>query len=342
VNRRGHIIGPGAYAQFGEARFVVAVIDLDADEPQPQLIDIGFLGHGVSIDPSRPHEAAVFEKKGPGGCRIDLREGKMIEPITTAPNHHFYGHGAYSVDGSLLYATEAVLDDDFRGALVVRDAKTLAVLGELPTYGTSPHDCMLLEDGKTMMVANGGGFIHAGAMPNVSYVDVASETLIERVDLTDPRFNAGHLARTEKGDLAVVSAPRDGLPNPHKQLGAITLVPKGKPPTTMKKPELVTGNMFGETLSVAIHDGLVIATQPDANMLTMWRMEDCTYAGRLELTEPRGITLTLDRRHFVVSHKIGQSVALSLLATETQRFEQQRIDPSFTSGSHLFTHDLAA
>lgn len=346
MGAKGTIIGPGGYWRDGAQHFVVAVVDLDAGMPRPRLIDIGFLGHGVSVDPSRPHEAAVFEKKGPGACHVDLRERKLIRPIATAPNRQFYGHGAYSADGSLLYATESVLDDDYRGVLVVRDAKTLAELGEVPTYGTSPHDCHLLSDGKTMLVANGGGRIGSGAMPSVTYVDLASEALLERVDLTEERFNAGHLGITTRGDLAVVSAPRDGLPNPHQQLGAVTLVPKGKPPMTLKRPQSVTERMLGEALSVCIYepDGLVVATHPDGNMVSMWNLGDATLAGKLDdLVEPRGVTLTLDAEYFVVSHRSGQSVALTLMPTRTRvPIAEGRVEPSFTSGSHIFTHDLAA
>jgi hypothetical protein len=345
VGTKGHVIGPGGYREGDTTRYVVAIVDLDEAEPRPRLCEIGFLGHGVAIDPSRPHEAAVFEKKGPGACRIDLREGRQIEPIETAPNRRFYGHGAYSTDGSLLYATEAVVDDDFRGALVVRDARTLEVLGELPTYGTSPHDCILLDDGRTMVVANGGGRTN-GPMPNVTYVDVKSEALLDRVDLVDPRFNAGHIARTSQGDLAVVSAPREGLPDPHKQRGAVTLVPSGKPPLTVSRPSSVTDRMLGESLSVAIFEptGVVMATHPDGNMVSMWRMDDQGLHGTIDaFVEPRGVALTLDRRFFVVSHKLERSVALTLVPTDTLApVAEGRVDPSFTSGSHIFVHDLSA
>jgi hypothetical protein len=205
---------------------------------------------------------------------------------------------------------------------------------------------MLIDGGKTMVVANGGGVIHGGAMPNVSYVDVESEALLERVDLSDPRFNAGHIARAEDGALAVVSAPREGLPDPHRQLGAVTLVPKGKPARTVAKPDSVTRNMLGETLSVAIHEPerVVMATHPDGNMVSMWRLDDGSLVGRIDaFTEPRGVTLTLDDRFFVVSHKLGASVALTLVPTDTKKpVDEGRIDPSFTSGSHIFTHDLSA
>ena len=41
----------------------------------------------------------------------------------------FYGHGAFSPDGSTLYATESIIDEDYRGVVVVRDAKTLEEIG---------------------------------------------------------------------------------------------------------------------------------------------------------------------------------------------------------------------
>jgi hypothetical protein len=343
MSARGHIIGPGGYIEAGEQKFVIAVIDLDAEEIQPTLIRNTFLGHDVAIDPSKPHQASVFEKKGPGACQVDLRDGKVLRPITTADNQHFYGHGAYSMDGAILYATESVLDDDYRGVLTVRDASTLELLGELPTYGTSPHDCWLIDDGKTMVVANGGGHINGGAMPNVTYVDIASEALIERVEMPKPRFNAGHLAISENGDLAVVSAPRDGLANPHQQLGAVTLIRKGQEPTTLERPSSITEAMFGEALSVVLYEpeDLVMVTHPDGNMVSMWKLSDNSSMGRIDFTEPRGVTMTLDAKYFVVSHKIDKSVAITLLDANS-RAPELTLNPSFTSGSHLYIHDLAA
>jgi hypothetical protein len=329
----------------GGERFVVAIIDLDTDEPSPRLIDVGFLGHGVAVNPARRELAAVFEKKGPGGCLVDLRAGEQLRPIPTAKNRQFYGHGAYSADGALLYATESVLDDGLRGVLVVRDANTLEELGEVATFGTAPHDCQLLPDGRTMMVANGGGKIRSGAMPSVVFLDVESEALLERIDLVEERFNAGHVARTAAGDVAVVSAPRDGLPNPLRQLGGVTLVPRGKPPMAIKRPTSTTDRMVGEALSVAIYEPerRVIATHPYGNMVSMWRLDDGALLGTLDdFVEPRGVALTLDQEWLVLSHRLGRSVTITLLSTsDLSGKPARRVDPSYTSGSHLFSHDLS-
>ncbi|HRI53565.1 MAG TPA: DUF1513 domain-containing protein, partial [Pseudomonadota bacterium] len=216
--QKGHLLGGGSYIAEGRQRFALAVIDLDAAAPMAELIAIPFLAHGIAIDPGDPSRAVLFEKKGPGACLVDLRTRALLRPIETAASRRFYGHGAFSADGALLYATESLVDRDFAGALVVRDAQTFAELGALPTHGVAPHDCQLIDQGRTMVVTNGGGSIsdnsNGNALPAVCYIDLQSERLLERVELASPQFNTGHLFATAAGDLAVVSAPRDGLPNP--------------------------------------------------------------------------------------------------------------------------------
>lgn len=343
---KGLILGGGGFMDGGAPRFVLALLDLDAPSPEAELITLPFLPHGVVIDPRDPGRAAVFEKKGPGACLVDLRARRVIQPLPTVATRRFYGHGAFSADGSLLYATESQLDRRFAGVLVVRDAQTLKELGTVPTHGTAPHDCLLLDDGKTMVVANGGGPIGEGgatdAPASVTYVDLTTERLLDEVRLDSPRFNTGHVAVTGLGDLAVVSAPRDGLPSPNQQLGAVTLRPRGGATKTLQAPEHVVRRMLGETLSVVISeaDRVVLATHPLGNCVSMWRLDDGECLGTLELAGPRGITRTLDGAWYVVSHLAGSSVRLTAFSTETREPVGFHIDPSYTSGSHLFTHAL--
>lgn len=340
---QGHIFGGGSFFQRGgEQRYVLADMNLDVDEPKVALTELWFLAHGFNVDPNDPTKAAVFEKKGPGAAYVDLTAKKVIQKIKSPKRRHFYGHGAYSADGKLLYATESFLDEDYRGALIVRDAKTFEELGEVPTFGTSPHDCMLIDDGKTMVVANGGGLLKGGAKPSVTYVDVASEKLLEKVELKAGRFNAGHFALSPGGDLALVSAPRDGLPPRSPRLGAVSLKPKGKPIATMSKPKGVIDKMKGETLSVAMFGDSVVATQPDGDMLTVWSMAKGKLMKKIiDLAGPRGVCLTLDEKAFVVSHNVDGAMALTLLSTEDLS-PVRHVPGSFTSGSHIFAHPLAA
>lgn len=354
MGKRGHILGGGSYIADGTQRFALAVVDLDAPAPEAELIPLSFLAHGIAIDPGDPTRAAVFEKKGPGACLVDLRARTVLRPIPTPPTRRFYGHGAFSTDGRLLYTTESLVERAFAGVLVVRDAQTLTELGTVPTHGASPHDCQLVDGGKTMVVANGGGPIKndgnsdadsdadGTAAASVTYVDLASERLLDRVLLDSPRFNAGHVAVTAAGDLALVSAPRDGLPSPNQQLGAVTLRPRGGAARTIKEPQAVAQRMLGETLSVCVSeaDRVVLATHPLGNCVSMWRLDDASFLGTLELAGPRGVTLTLDRSWYVVSHLAGRSVRLTAFSADTREAVGFHVDPSFTTGSHVFAHAI--
>ncbi len=346
--RRGHIIGCGGFRHKRKSKFdwVLAVIDLDELTPTVQTAEMKFLGHGITIDPKKPDHAAVFEKKGKGACFVDLKQRKVVTRITTRKNQEFYGHGAYAADGSLLYAAEAVLDDAYKGMLVVRDGRTFAHLGEFPTYGAAPHDCLLLEDKKTMVITNGGGPIDSTDRPCVTFVDIATEKLLDKIELASERFNTGHIAMTAEHDLAVVSAPRDGLGALKEQLGAVSLKPRDQPIRTVTEPKEVVERMLGEALSVTINeaDGTVAATHPDGGQLTMWNL----HTGELlrafrSFQEPRGISMTLDGTHYVVSHKDGAVVCLSLIDAATREHVPGfTVRPSMTSGSHILTYDLAA
>jgi hypothetical protein len=345
TGKKGLILGGGGFMEDGAPRFALAMIDLDRlDDPgaKAELIPLSFLAHGVAIDPNDAGRAAVFEKKGPGACLVDLRARAVLRPIETPPSRRFYGHGAFSADGSLLYSTESLIEEDNAGVLVVRDAQTLKELGTVRTHGAAPHDCQLIDGGRTMVIANGGGAITGGAPPSVSFVDVASERLLDQVVLESPRINAGHVALTPSGDLALVSAPRDGLPAPNQQLGAVTLRPAGGAARTMTEPAEVVGRMRGETLSVVINeaDRVVLATHPLGDCVSVWGLDDGACLGTIELSGPRGITLTLDRKWYVISHVAGRSVRLTALSAETREPVGVHVDPSFTSGSHIFAHAL--
>jgi len=340
---KGTIIGGGSYLTGGVQHFVLSLVDLDATAPEAELVDVTFLVHGVSIDPDDRTRAACFEKHGPGACLVDLAKHEVIRAIPTAPNRQFYGHGAFSKDGSLLYATESYLDDDRRGALIIRDAKTLEELGELPTYGTAPHDCLLVDDGAGMVVTNGGGPLRGGAKPSITYVDLNDQRLIERIELPQGRYNAGHLAITRDGDLALVSAPREGLPSRSPGLGAVSLKPAGKPIVTMRKPKKVVERMKGETLSVAIHEPsrAVMATHPEGNMVTRWSLDTGQLLHRYDDFEgPNGVCLTLDEAQFVVSHVVAGRAGLSFVdATSATQDPEIAVPNAMISGSHLFVHE---
>ncbi|MCB9932535.1 MAG: DUF1513 domain-containing protein [Planctomycetes bacterium] len=312
---------------------------------QKLIMDIGFLAHGVIKNPNANHKVLVFEKKGPGGAEIDLKENTIVTRIKPDKGCAFYGHGAYSKDGKLVYATEYD-EETYEGKMTIRDAADFKLVGEFPTHGEWPHDCQFIDDGKTVAITNGGGNIEGGALPNVTYVEVGTGKLLEKITFDSELMNSGHLVISNNGDLAVAHAMREGL-DTREALGAISLRPKDGKFKTMITPADVTGAMKGETLSLCMHheQKVVAATNPygkPTGIITFWNYETQKYVDKLELEQPRGVALSLDKKFWVVTFG-KENPGVILLSTETNRPEEPPVAfVASSQGSHVYIHDYYA
>jgi len=332
----GVVIGGSQYASASGDRKSYALDLVDLDEERLRTIELHFLPHGFSTMPGKETVAAVFEKRGPNACLVELTTGR-VRPIAADEGRAFYGHGVFAPDAQALYAVE-IDTASHEGLLTVRDARTWKVTRTIPTGGKNPHDAVLLDDRRTLVVTNGGGDAASGAAPSVTFVDLASERVVDRVAIGEAAFNAGHVAIARDGSLAVVSAPRDGLPE--TALGGLSLRGPGTGGTAerMREPRDATERMTGESLSVAIHEPsrTVLATHPYGDLFTLWSLDERRLLRAFELESPRGVTVTLDGRLFALSH--GKDGSLSLLDPVARDFvEGTRRSLGRFTGSHLFT-----
>ncbi len=338
--KRGTLLGAGQQVnvQTGDKRWVLSIVDLDAEALAPRLVVMDFQGHGFAPDPRDPNKMVIFEKHGPGCCEVDLAQGKVTRSMPPVKGAKFYGHGAYSPDGAELYATESVIDEAYRGIISIRDGKTFELKGEFPTFGAAPHDCTLIDEGKTMVVTNGGGKLD-GPKPCVTYVNVPKRELIERLEFENENINAGHLIVTKKGDLLCSNARREGLPE--DALGGMSVRVKDGKLTTFTKPEDVYKKMVGETLSLAFNEEtrIVAATNPYGNIVTFWNIDTGELKRKIEVQNPRGIVLTLDNTYFVLSYQKDPVVAL-VDAKTCEPVKGSKFANAPISGSHMFIHAM--
>jgi hypothetical protein len=150
-------------------------------------------GHDVSFDPVS-RRSVIFARR-PGTFAVVFDHTGAGEPLTiTSPaGRHFFGHGAFSPDGKLLYATENDFDNA-AGVIGVYDATDrFARIGEFPTYGLDAHEMLLLGDGRTLAIANGGIETHpdfgraklnlATMKPSFVFVDRITGDLVEKHEL---------------------------------------------------------------------------------------------------------------------------------------------------------------
>ena len=150
-------------------------------------------GHDVTFDPVSKRSVVFARQPGTFAVVFDHRGRSQPQTIASVTGRHFFGHGTFSPDGTLLYATENDFDNA-AGMIGVYDAKGgFRRIGEFPTHGVGPHELLLLGDGRTIAVANGGIETHpdfgraelniATMKPSYVLVDRVTGDLVEKHEL---------------------------------------------------------------------------------------------------------------------------------------------------------------
>ncbi len=193
-----------------------SVVILSVDGTILRELPLEGRGHDIALYQAGG-EAVVFARR-PGSFALAFDIHGRREPVlfTTPANRHFYGHGTFSRDGRLLYATEH--DNDTRAGLIgVYDASGgYRRIGEFPTYGIGPHEAILMADGNTLAVANGGIETHIEPgmtgreklnvetmQPSLAFIDVRSGRLISQHMQSKGlhKLSVRHLAQDASGAI---------------------------------------------------------------------------------------------------------------------------------------------
>lgn len=182
-----------------DAVFASGIRAMDGSYAVATVTERGEIVDQVAL-PARAHGMAFSKATGrtvafarrPGTYAMIFDPSGKVEPIiiSAREGRHFYGHGAFSPDGRLLYASENDFDGN-RGMIGIYDARDrFARIGEYQTYGTGPHDMTVSDDGRFLIVANGGIETHPDfgrtklnldhMEPSLTLIDAAAGSLIEK------------------------------------------------------------------------------------------------------------------------------------------------------------------
>jgi uncharacterized protein len=170
-------------------------------------------GHDVTQCLQTGISVAFARRPGTFALVFDPKNGSAITTITSVAGRHFFGHGCFSPDGRLLYATENDYDN-FAGMIGVYDVGAgFRRIGEFPSFGIDPHDMALMENGRVLVVANGGIKTHPDhgrdklnldhMEPSMVFIDVAHSALMEKHALPDPmrQISTRHLDLANDGSV---------------------------------------------------------------------------------------------------------------------------------------------
>jgi len=227
--------------------------------------------HGLA---SSAKKVAAFARR-PGKFIFIFDRQNLIAPVVVnAPaGRHFYGHGHFSPDGRLLYASENDFDNN-RGMIGLYDATDgFRRIGEFPAHGIGTHDMSVSDDGKLLIIANGGietnpdfgrTKLNLDHMePSLVLADAATGDLVEKHELPEAlrQVSTRHIDLDADGRIwfaCQYEGPRRDLPPLIGHFG------KGEALTWIDLPPEVTrslGNYVG-AIAVNRRDGLVGVTSP--------------------------------------------------------------------------------
>lgn len=174
-------------------------------------VDLPERGHDLTFSPTTGQAVVFARQPGTFAVVFDPAGGVAPQTITSVEGRHFFGHGAFSPDGALLYATENDFENA-RGVIGIYDvAGGYRRIGEFDTFGTGPHEMLLMPDGETFVIANGGIETHPDygraelnletMDPSIAFVDRHTGGLIGQLRLASGlhRLSIRHMAFDAQG-----------------------------------------------------------------------------------------------------------------------------------------------
>ena len=105
----------------------------------PEAFDLPDRGHDVTWSPVTGQAVVFARQPGTFAVIFDATGRSAPQTLSSVPGRHFFGHGAFSPDGRLLYATENDFDNA-RAVVGVYDVGGgFARIGEFDTQGVGAH-----------------------------------------------------------------------------------------------------------------------------------------------------------------------------------------------------------
>ncbi|MCG7391630.1 DUF1513 domain-containing protein [Microvirga sp. ACRRW] len=268
-------------------------------------------GHDITLRPGG-RELVVFARR-PGNWMavIDPISGDVRKVVPAMPGRHFYGHGTFSDDGRLLYATENRVENG-DGVLGIYDADAGYVrIGETMTNGPGPHDLTFLPDGKRLVVANGGERTEADSRDALNQGALESSLAVLRAGTGEveshielPRelrsLSIRHLACAPDGEVVFGCQFKGDALNVMQLVGILTL--SGETIfLDIPEDDLLSLENYIGSVSLDRSSDIIAATSPLGSVVAFWDRTSRRYLGRRRMSDICGVAAAPERATFLVT-----------------------------------------
>jgi uncharacterized protein len=269
-------------------------------------------GHDATARPASGEVVVFARRPGNWFIVVDAAQGRLASTVLAAKDRHFYGHGVFTPEGRLLYATENDTVSG-NGVLGIYDSSDgYRRIGEIPSRGIGPHDIAFLPGGKTLVVANGGlrtlpetgrEILNKDDMkPNVALIDWQHDQILAIFEL-DPKLRAlsiRHMAIARDRTIAF-GCQYQGNPNDLPPLvgtvgttGKVTLF-------DMPETELLGMANYVGSMSLDSSEEIVAATSPQGGSVALWNRVSGEFLTRERMNDVCGIAALPKAHDFLLT-----------------------------------------
>lgn len=292
-----------------EGRYWLAAFGLGPDSLRLHYrVPLPDRGHHVAVHAPRAVFVSVARRPGNWLLVGDLYSGRILQELRLPEDRHFCGHGVFSADGSHLYTTESNRDDHRGDSGLVVEWEVGNVNGsaellrgrEFASGGVGPHELLLMPDGNTLVVANGGLRTDPETGTEVADMETMRSSLAY-LDRRDGRLLEQHFLPEEQSlssirhlDVNTRGQVVAGLQYQGELWERVPLVAtheRGGALRTLETPELVLGRMkqyVGSVRHIAGSDSIV-ASCPRGNLLAFWSAVDGSWLGSVAARDACGV-----------------------------------------------------
>ena len=240
------MLGPGSADALAESDVVLASASMNRSGVYELLlfddaanilsaIPLPARGHDVVFAPTQ--KSGVLFARRPGNFALAFDVPRASEPyVFHAPEgRHFYGHGAFSHDGKLLFAAENDYENA-AGKVGIYDATDrYKRAAEFSSFGVGPHEVLVHPSKDILIVANGGIETHPDfgraklniptMRPNLSFIDLSSGDLLEQHHLGQDfhKLSIRHMDVTDHGRIVFGCQNQDGGDRTVPLVGSVTM-----------------------------------------------------------------------------------------------------------------------
>jgi len=294
-------------------------------------VDLPVRGHDVTYSPQAGRAVVFARRPGTFAVAFDPTGQAAPHTIASVEGRHFFGHGVFSPDGMLLYASENDFENS-RGVLGIYDvAGGYKRIGEFQTYGIGPHEVILLPDGETFAIANGGIETHPdygraelnleSMDPSLSFVDARDGHLVGQLRLASDlhMLSIRHMVVDAAGRIwfGCQFRGREGMP---QLVGYATLDGDIR---LIALPETALASLGGYVGGLAVSGDLetVAVSSPVGGTIICIDASSATPISATVLQSTCGVAT--DATGFIATNGLGQWIGLGGSAVPRQDFDFQ-------------------